>query len=75
MDLLILKNIILHGQQNIPLRGQRYDGSLLNDTSDLIKNRLFPRPVAISNIWRKEKLEEHFKIIGSSAACMRKTSQ
>jgi hypothetical protein len=56
MDLLILKNIILHGQQNLPLRGQRDDGSLLNDTSDLIKNRLFPRPAAISNIWRKQKL-------------------
>jgi len=30
---------ILHGQQNILLSGQRYDGSLLNDTSDLIENR------------------------------------
>ena len=39
MDLLIPRNIILHGQQNIPLRGQKDDGSLLNDASDLIKNR------------------------------------
>ena len=76
MDLLILRNMILHGQQSIPLRGQRDDGILLNDTSDLIKNRggCF-RDLLRYRIRRKQKLEEHLKIIGSNAACMSKTNQ
>lgn len=34
----IIKTIMFHGRQNIPLRGHRDDGSLLEDSEDLLHN-------------------------------------
>lgn len=74
----ILKTIILHGQQNIPLRGHRDDGALLDDSGgfNIVENNdgCFRALLRFRIDAGDNELKEHLKNARSNATYISKTT-
>ena len=72
----IVESIVFMGRQNIPLRGHRDDGSILDQPEDLSKNEENFRELLRYRIAAGDtKLENHLKTAGARATYVSKTSQ
>lgn len=71
----IIKTVVLHGRQNIPLRGHRDDGSLHETSEDPVQNDGNFRSLLRFRIDSgDDKLENHLKSAKSNATYISKTT-
>lgn len=72
----IIKTIILHGKQNIPLRGHRDDGNLLeNDNDSIVRNEGNFRALLRFRIDAGDsQLKQHLETTGANATYISKTT-
>lgn len=71
----IIKTLILHGQQNIPIRGHRDDGSLLNTNNSPVATEGNFRSLFRFRIDSGDKvLENHLMTAKNNASYISKTS-
>lgn len=71
----VIKTILLHGRQNIPLRGHRDDGSLIEVRDDPVQNYGNFRALLRFRIDSGDvQLEEHLKSAGANATYISKTT-
>lgn len=71
----IIKTILLHGRQNIPLRGHRDDGSLIEVGDDPVQNDGNFRALLRFRIDSGDvQLEDHLKSAGANATYISKTT-